>query len=368
VRFDGRALWIGALLLAMVVAIVLRGQSTGDSPEHRTDSDAANGASALPQLAQALGHATTTLDGDFRPDLGMGVLFVLSPTAGFTKAEAQRLSDYAAGGGAVVYAAEQGDPQLDLTLRVSRGRIPTAGDARGSGPMLSGVGHVSGAVTAAPLVAAPDQVVVLRSPSGQPLGVERFTGRGRLVVLSDPLPLCNGYLQRADNGRLAADLVSLAPTGTSVAFDEYHHAVQGGGSPLTALLSTSWGVGITWAAVVLFAGLLLRGRAFGPRLRPPAPGHRSTLEYVGAVGDLLLRTRAAPATVPLLAAAARRALAARHGLAPGPGFEAALRARAPAEAAELAAAETALAAGGGDAALLAAVRRLHRLAYPEQPS
>jgi hypothetical protein len=367
VRLGGRALWIGALLLAMAAAVALRGPSSGDSPEHRTDSDAANGASALPQLAQALGHPTATLDTDFQPDLGMGVLFVISPTVGFTKTEARRLTDYVAGGGSVVYAAERGDPQLDLSLQVSRGQALASGDAVGTGPMLRGVSHVSGAVAAAPLTATSLQAVVLRSASGQPLGVERFTGRGRVVVLSDPLPLCNGYLQRADNGRLAADLLSLAPAGSSVAFDEYHH-VAGEGSPVTALLSTWWGAGITWAALVVFAGLLLRGRAFGPRLLPPGAAHRSTLEYVSAVGDLLHRTRAAPSTLPLVAAATRRALAARHGLTLGPGFEAALRARAPETAVELAAAVAALASGRGDAELLGAVRRLHRLAYPEQPS
>jgi hypothetical protein len=368
-RPGGRAIWVAAVLVGVAAAFALRGTPSGDSPEHRTDSDAANGTSVLPQLARALGHPTATLDSTFQPDLGMGVLFVLSPTVGFSRDEAGRLADYVAGGGSVVYAAERGDAQLDLTLQVSRAGLALAsGDAAGTGPMLAGVGHVAGAVTAAALVPAPDQVVVLRSAGGQPIGVERLSGRGRVVVLTDPLPLCNGYLRRADNGRLAADLISLAPAGSGVAFDEYHHGVAGAESPLTAWLSTPWGAAIAWALVVVFVGLLLRGRAFGPRLRPAGGGHRSTLEYLAAVGALLHRARAAPATASLLTAATRRALAARHGLAPGSGFDAALRARAPADAAELAAAEAELRGGRGDGALLAAARRLHRLAYPEQPS
>ena len=93
-RLGGRALGVGALLAAIVLAFALRGTSSGDSPEHRTDSDAANGASALVQLAAALNHPTTTFRDGFQPDLGMGVVFVLSPTVGFTREEAARALDY----------------------------------------------------------------------------------------------------------------------------------------------------------------------------------------------------------------------------------------------------------------------------------
>ena len=367
-RIGGRTLGVVALLVAIALAFALRGTSTGDSPDHRTDSDAANGASALPQLASALGHPTTTLDGGFRPDLGMGALFVLSPSVGFTKDEAVRAADYVAGGGALVYAAEQGDPQLDLQLKVVRQRGIASGEAVGAGPMLAGVGRVAGAVAAQPLTPGPDQAVILRSSSGQPIALEQLVGRGRVVVLADPLPLCNGHLDQADNWRLAADLISLAPAGTEVAFDEYHHEPVGVGSPLTGWLSTAWGAALTWAVLLGFAGLLLRGRAFGPRLELPGGGDRSAAEHVAAVGGLLERSRAADTTGQLLLAAARRALAARHGLAvgPGSGFERTLRQRAPADADELERAEAEL-ARGGDPALLAGARRLHHLAYPDQP-
>jgi Domain of unknown function (DUF4350) len=364
---SGRTVGIALLVIGIAVAFALRGVPSGDSPEHRTDSDAGNGASALPQLAEALGHPTTTLTADFRPDLGIGVLFVLTPTVGFTRDDARRLSDYVAGGGALVYAAESGDPQLDFLLHVSRLRAVASGSASGAGPMLSGVSRVSGAVTAAPLRPGPDQVVLLRSDSGQPIAVEEAMGRGHVVVLTDPLPLCNGYLEQTDNAVLAAALISLGPAGSRVAFDEYHHGATGSDSPLTGWLSTAWGAAITWAVVALFVGLMLRGRAFGPRLQLPGGGHRSAVEYVSAVGGLLQRSGAGAVTAPLLAAATRRALGSRHGVALGPGFDVALRARAPAAAAELEAAEAELRRAHGDQSLLPAARRLHSLAYPEQP-
>ncbi|HEY4027564.1 MAG TPA: DUF4350 domain-containing protein [Candidatus Dormibacteraeota bacterium] len=368
-RLSGRTIGIGALVLGIAVAFALRGAPSGDSPEHRTDSDAANGASALPRLAEALGHPTTTMADGFQPDLGMGVVFVLSPAAGFTPDDSRRAADYVSGGGVLVYAAEQGDPQLDLALKVRRQRRIVSGDATGVDPLLAGVSHVVGGVTAQPLAPDAGQVVMLRSTGGEPLGLEQFVGSGRLVLLADPLPLCNGHLEQADNWRLAADLVSLAPAGGRVAFDEYHHGPAGATSPLTAWLSTSWGAATAWVVVVGFVGLLLRGRAFGPRLQLPGGGHRSTAEHVSAVGGLLERSRAATATGELLLAAARRALAARHGLAAGsgPGLRGALRMRAPADADELDAAEAELErAAGADAALLGAARRLHHLAYPDR--
>jgi hypothetical protein len=363
-----RVAGVSLLLLAILLAFALRGSSGGSSPEHRTDSDAIDGASALPQLAEALGHPTVTLGDTFQPDLGMGVVFVLNPTTGFTRDEARRLADYVTGGGTVVYAADQGDPELDLALHVGRRQGLASGTATGTGPMLGGVNRVTGAPTAQPLTPAAAQVVLLRSTTGPAIAVEELVGRGRVVTLTDPLPLCNGYLDQADNGRLAADLVSLAPGTTRVAFDEFHHTAMGPSSPLTSWLSTPLGVGLLWAVVALFAGLWLRGRAFGPRLEPPgAPRQRTTADYVAAVGGLLQRSRAAAMTASLLDAATRRSLAARHGLR-GEGFERSLAARSPAAAEELAAVEAELAAAGDDEQrLLAAARRLHALQYPEQP-
>jgi hypothetical protein len=365
VKVDRRLVLVAVLVLAVGVAVYLRGSPSQDSPEHSVRSDAGNGTSALKQLAEALGHPTVTLDGGFTPDLGMRVLFVFTPVTGFTRQEARRLSDYASGGGVVVYASEDGDPQLDAALHVDRGRTFVSGGGTGAGPMLSGVQRVSGGAAVRPLVPGAGQVVVLRGGNGQPIGVEELVGRGRIVTLTDPLPLCNGYLESADNGRLASDLISLAGGGGTVAFDEYHHVVPGPESPLTAWLSTSWGVALAWAAILLFAGLLLRGRAFGPRLELPGGGDRSSAEYVAAVGHLLRRSRAVGVTAEVLRDASRRSLARRYGIgATGTAFEQSLVQRAPREAQELAEAEAQLAGAGGEEALLAAARRLRSAVNP----
>jgi hypothetical protein len=358
-----------ALVVAIAVALGLRGSSSGDSPEHRTNSDAANGTSALPQVAAALGRHTSTLQDSFELSAGLDELFVFRPTRGFSADDAQRLSSWVRSGGVLVYAAEEGDFALDYRLGVRRQGLPVGGDVTGAGPMLAGVSHVSGGDAVRPLLLDPGAAGLLRGADGAVVGYEELLGRGRVVVLADPLPLCNGYLERADNGRLAADLISLAPSGGQVGFDEYHHFQPGAAldSPLTGLLSTSWGAGISWAVVVVFAGLLLRGRAFGPRVELSRPRDRSSAEHVAAVGRLLARSRATGMTGQLLAAATRRTLAARHGLLGAESLEAALAGRAPEEAAELAAAEAELRTNRAETGLVRAAHRLHRLADPTPP-
>src|ERR1700730_16941005 len=352
---DRRLLVVAALVLAVGLAVYFRGTPSESSPDHRAGSDAADGASALKQLAAKLGHPTSTLQDGFAPDLGTRVLFVLSPSTGFSQEDAKRLTDYVTAGGVVVYAAEQGDPRLDGVLHVGRLSTLVSGDATGTGPMLSGVQQVSGGPAVQPLVPRPAQVVLLRSRTGQPIGFEEQIGQGRVITLSDPLPLCNGYLEKADNGRLASDLVSLAGGGGQVGFDEYHHLPPGPGSPLTGWLSTAWGAALSWAVGLLFVGL-------------PGGGDRSSTEYVAAVGYLLQRTRAAAVTAEVVREATRRTIARRHGIgAMGAALDEAFRKRSPKEADELAAAEAQLsAAGRREEPLLAAARRLHSLAYPRR--
>jgi Domain of unknown function (DUF4350) len=365
VRFGARTWAIAAVVVAIAFALWLRGTSSGDSPEHRTDSDAANGSSALPQLVSALGRRGTVLQDDFAVGPELDELFLLTPTQPFSAEETRRLRAWVSSGGVLVYAAEDGDPALDSALGVRRRGLPVSGDTGGAGPMLSGVARVSGAPAVRPFAPTAGQVGVLRGTQGAVTAYEELVGRGRLLVLADPLPLCNGYLERADNGRLASDLISLAPAGGQVGFDEHHHTPTGIDSPVTGLLSSTWGAGISWAVVVVFAGLALRGRRFGPRLERAGASDRSTAEHVAAVGRLLARGRATGVTSRLLLSATRRSLAGRYGLgAAGPALDAALARRAPEQAGELARLEAELAADPGEAGLVSAAHRLHRLAHP----
>ncbi len=367
-----RGTWLlAAVVVIIALIVVLRGPvGPGSSPNHRSDSDAPDGTSALVAYAQALGHPTGTVEGTFTLPSAPALLFIFSPGA-FNATEAQQVLSWVSSGGVLVYAAEEGDPQLNSQLAIQRQRQAVPAIASAPAPILGGVDQVAGADTVIPLKPVASQVPLLRNPRQDILAVTIQVGSGQVVALADPLELCNGYLGQADNGRLAADLIALAPAGGRVIFDEYHHGSVASSTPLTDWMLTPWGLALLWLVLVVFSGLAARGRAFGPRVAIGSPQDRSTAEYARAVGELLRRARARQVTLQTLDAAARRALSERLGLslqADGSRFAEALTQRAPAAARDLLAVESRIAeAAESEASLLHAARQLHMIAYPVTP-
>lgn len=360
--------WVLALVLAVLIGgFAYVAQPRQDSPEHSSNSDAANGTSAARLFAQALGHPTSTIEGNFSPPEQDGLMFVFTPTSPFTADHANQTAEWVRLGGVLVYASERGDAELDRALSVTRlnGFVPSQKQL--GNPVLDGVTTTSGGDFTIPLDASPTQVPILRTDGGFPVGYIQKLGLGKVVVLADPLVLCNGYLDKADNGRFLSDLLGLVGTGTAVGFDEYHHGLIISDFAPQAWVATPWGAAILWFLVAVFAGLLLRGRRFGPLVPRPPEVARADVEWAVAVGELLRRSGARALTLGMLATASERAVATRTGLTalPRDRFWNALYARAPELAAELADAERALyGSAGGDAEVLSAAQSLHRIAYP----
>ncbi|HVC76830.1 MAG TPA: DUF4350 domain-containing protein [Candidatus Micrarchaeaceae archaeon] len=358
--------WLVAVVLSSAIAaLAYLVQPPQGSPEHSSTSDAADGASAAVLFAQAMGHPTVEVTGAFTLPSPNSVMFVLTPTSPFTAEEADRTAAWVRSGGVLVYASEQGDPELDRAFDVSVINGTVDSTTATAEPVLAGVNQVAGGGNAVPLDPASDQVPILRSAGGFVLGYVSYLGSGRVFVLSDPLMLCNGYLEKQDNGRLLADLLG-TDRGT-VAFDEYHHGLTFTDLSPQAWLLTPWGAGITWLLVAVFVGLLLRGRRFGPLIPRPAETARADAEWAVAVGELLRRSGARALTLGVLATASERAVAARTGipLMPRERFWNALWVRAPELAADLAEAESALhSSSGAETDLLKAAQRLHDVAYP----
>lgn len=362
--------WLGFGVLIAVIAIIvtLRGTASNDSPEHSSASDGGKGTSALRYYAQALGHSTGTVEGDFSLPGSHALLFVFTPTSGYGLSQAQQLQAWLSSGNVVVYAAENGDPELDLQFNLHRTSTTVTGGGRVAAPIMAGVNTVSGATSATAFRTTASQVPLLRNPNGDVLAVRVAIGSGVLIALTDPLILCNGYLTLADNGRFAADLLAMTPPGGPVLFDEFHHGAAAGASPAVAWITTPWGAALTLAVLVIFAGLALRGRAFGPPIPLETRADRSSAEYAAAVGSLLHRTGARAITLDTLLAATRRSLAERIGLSrdtPSDLVSQALTQRDPAAGKELMNIEAQLQQRpASETEVLAVARRLHALAYP----
>jgi hypothetical protein len=361
--------WIiaaGIGLLIAGAAYVLQPRS--DSPEHSSNSDAANGASAALLFAQAMGHPADQITGSFDPPAsGASMMFVFSPTSPYTADEADLTRSWVRAGGVLIYASEQGDPELDRAFGVTRLGGYAVGQVYAATPVIDGVGRVAGADGVTPLDPSPSQVAILRTTDGFATAYLEHIGAGTVFVFADPLVLCNGYLEKADNGRLLADLLGTPATGARVTFDEYHHGLTVSDFAPQAWVATPWGAALLWLLVAVFFGLVLRGRRFGPLVERPAEIARSDAEWSVAVGELLRRSSARGVTLGLLAGATERAVASRTGLSlqPRERFWQALWVRAPEVAGQLAEVENSLhAASGHERDLLDAARKLHQIAHP----
>ncbi len=366
-----RRRWIllGAVVVAIAIVVLLRGTAGGDSPEHSSASDAGNGTSALRLFAESLGHATGGVEGEYSLPSSPALMFVFTPTTGFSNGESQKLDTWLRAGNVVVYATEEADPIVDTQFGLKRSARSVDAPAHAAAPIFGGVNSLSGASSALAFKPSPSQVPLLRNAHGDVLAVRLAVGSGQLIALTDPLVLTNGYLRLADNGRFAADLIALTPNGGPVLFDEFHHGQIANNAPTaTAWALTPWGAALTLTVLIIFGGLALRGRAFGPPipLRPLAD--RSSAEYAAAVGSLLHRTGARRVTLETLLSATRRTVAERVGIGghtPSDRLVETIAQRSPGAAAELSRVEAELpAAVTSEAAVLDMARRLHDLAYP----
>ena len=364
--------WVIAGIVSIVVAAgAYVAQPPQGSPDHSSDSNAADGTSAVLLFAQAMGHPTTQIKGSFHPPESFGMLFVFTPTSDYTADEATRLLSWVRMGGVLVYATEQGDAALDHAFGVRRVTGIVAAGIETSNPTFEGVNEVQGGGLVTPVFPTKDQVPFLRSAGGSVLGYVQRIGSGKVVVLADPLVVCNGYLEKRDNGRLLADLLGVSGAGDPVTFDEYHHGVTFSDFAPQAWITTPWGAALLWLLIATFLGLFLRGRRFGPLLERPEEFVRTDAEWAAAVGRLLKRSSAHAVTLGLLAGATERAVATRTGLPlqPRERFWNALWVRAPEVAAELAEVENSLhRASTTEAELLTTAQRLHHIAHPVSES
>jgi hypothetical protein len=360
--------WLLAGLAAVVVAAAAYyGQPQQDSPDHSSSSDAANGTSAARLFAQAMGHPTDQVAGTFNLPASPGLMFVFTPTSPYTSGEALRTLQWVRSGGTLVYASEQGDSELDHALGVLRlgGFVMTGNQL--ANPALAGVGQVTGSGVVEPLDPSAQQVPILRTSQGLATAFIQRVASGTVIVIADPLVLCNGYLEKQDNGRFLADLLGVTSSGAPVTFDEYHHGVVLSDFAPQSWVTTPWGAAMLWLLIAIFVGLVLRGRNFGPLIPRPAEAGRSDAEWSAAVGQLLRRSSARAVTLGLLASATERSVASRSGLPlqPRERFWNALWVRAPELAAELAEAENTLhSSSATEADLLNAAQRLHHIAHP----
>ena len=98
--------WVIAGLVSVAIAAAAYFvQPHQDSPEHSSNSDAANGSSAARLFAQAMGHPTDQIGGTFSLPRRAWPMFVFTPTSPYTSDEAERTRLWVQSGGVLIYAS-----------------------------------------------------------------------------------------------------------------------------------------------------------------------------------------------------------------------------------------------------------------------
>jgi hypothetical protein len=318
---------VGLLLLLLavtVLAAIAESRDEASLPDLASFSNGPTGARALRLWLEEEGYETSDESGAvFAVPAAAALALILEPQVpGITADEWEVLDAWVAGGGTLAilgegfgaafafdhygveisYTPPQGDPLLVAPFLGSPPFSPT--DTR---PRATLQTERAGVVT---LLAAGDDPLLLAFAEGD----------GLVILGTVTYPLTNAGLKEGDNSRLALNLATLAGPGGAIWFDEWHHGIRGDAAlagPDQWLRQTPAGRALLYSAAVLFLGLLLAGRRFGPPVPLARPGRRrAPLEHIIAVANLSRRAGHRRAVLDQYHTELKRSLGRRYRLNP----------------------------------------------------
>lgn len=154
-----------------------------------------------------------------------------------------------------------------------------------------------------------------------PVMVSFALGRGKVILLSAAWPFSNQGLKEAGSAELILNILALSNADGPIWFDEWHHGIRGAQNQIVGpedwLSYTPVGHALLFVVLVVFLGLLLRGRIFGrpvPVLRELR--RRAPLEYITAIANLSRRAGHRAGVLAQYHANLKRGLGRRYRLDP----------------------------------------------------
>jgi hypothetical protein len=316
--------WIVLVILIVVMAGVAaligdRNAAREDHPNPSTYNPKGSGTKGLYVWLQELGLPVRRWE---RPltDLPAQatVLLILGPPIPFEGAELSALEEWVRTGGVLLLADEQvggpvpgvwaGAPVLKFGLQPRTGERPGALRPAFPSPYVAGVETIQPTGRVRFQRQRPEGWAPLFSDRvGDVLAIKRL-GKGVIFALADPALFSNARLEVAGHARLALNIAQAHAGSGVVLVDEFHHG-HGHQSPFLRYFK---GTAAPWmlaqAALAFLALLLARGTRFGPPIPAGEVARASSLEYVGALGDLYRRAGARQLAGHTLATSFRRTL------------------------------------------------------------
>lgn len=298
----------GLVVILLVVGLALFVQQIldgGDQPNFSSRSDEPLGTLGLARWLEKLSYPVdeTEVTAFAIPD-GVDVTLMLEPES-VASGDALQLTSWVHGGGTLILAGQGASTEylnslIGVKLQFSTSLPPLVWAQT---PLVASPPQDDLATLRprAYFISSRQKYVTLYAALDKPVVITFPLGLGRVVVSSTAYPFTNAGLTEQGNADFVLNLLSLAPAGGTVWFDEWHHGERA--RPQTQLPKNDqpneptgpwhWlrtnpvGQSILYSGLVVLAALMLSGRAFG---RPLIPANdkvrRPPLAYVQAIANL----------------------------------------------------------------------------------
>ncbi len=259
---------------------------------YSTHSARPNGTLALQTWLEQIGYRTQRIEGDtFKPPDAARVLFIFPTQEPFADFEAQAVLRWVERGNTLIVAARS-LTSTDKLLRALKAQVVplTYVDRAALEQVLSSDPEVSVNTSSGLKLDRSDYVEYLSSEQ-TPLLVAWAQGKGKVFLSSAPFMFTNDGLRDPADARLVRAMLSAAPHGSLVAFDEYHLGFSGKQQSMQDLLyNRPWGWAIIFSVIAIFAYLFVNGQRFGRVMPLPKEiARRSPAEYVQSMAQLFRR-------------------------------------------------------------------------------
>lgn len=297
--------WLALFLMLVLTAVTLLSvyQETQASLREAPLSSQSNqpdGAKALKLYLDEVGYITQNpTQNRFELASAIDVLFILAPQTNISPGEWREIESWVEAGGTLILAGADGGTNAALDHFDFRLRYLGSDEVSVIpqtpfmvSPTLPELPELT---TVYALQSDRDDFVthLATKENGRPVIVSWQQGNGRVILSATPDPFSNEGLQQPGNLERVLNLINAAEAPEIIFFDEWHHGLRGEEVAVTAgnwLQRTPAGRALLYTAVIVFLGLVLKGRLFGrPVPMPQDLTRRAPLEYISGIANLSRR-------------------------------------------------------------------------------